>query len=425
MKKFLDFLSEALETSASSQAKRMGLSGDGHGDWYDRQGKLVAKTVSGQLKFFTGKKSEKKTKQDSNRQEPADIKSKEPGKGSPPKKRFGTSSSSQSQTKSAATSATGARPAQPSVVSPRTDIVSIAFGKFNPPTKGHKKLFQALEQASSGGNFYIFPSRTQDNKRNPLDPELKIDYMKAMFPEYSERIIDDDNFKTIFDALSFLNQEGYTSINIITGAERVAEIDNLTAKANGQLYQYQSINVVSAGSKDSESESSIARDAAARGDFETFQKTIPSGVDKNLVQQLFDDLMSSMGKNECYRWQISPELDWKNLRETYVFGNLFNVGTIIENCNTGIRGEIIRAGTNHLICVTEEGIMFKSWIKDVCEYTETKMDNINREPGKPNTLVGTKGYLKYASSMTPGAMGTNSKYLAKGQKPFEINRKRK
>ena len=69
--------------------------------------------------------------------------------------------------------------------------------------------------------------------------------------------------------------------------------------------------------------------------------------------------------------------------------------------------------------------MFKSWIKDVCEYTETKMDNINREPGKPNTLVGTKGYLKYASSMTPGAMGTNSKYLAKGQKPFEINRKRK
>ena len=44
-----------------------------------------------------------------------------------------------------------------------------------------------------------------------------------------------------------------------------------------------------------------------------------------------------------------------------------NVGTIVENCNTGLRGEIIRAGTNHLICVTEDGIMFKSWIKDVCE----------------------------------------------------------
>ena len=29
------------------------------------------------------------------------------------------------------------------------------------------------------------------------------------------------------------------------------------------------------------------------------------------------------------------------------------------------KGEIIRSGANHLICVTEDGIMFKSWIKDV------------------------------------------------------------
>jgi hypothetical protein len=47
--------------------------------------------------------------------------------------------------------------------------------------------------------------------------------------------------------------------------------------------------------------------------------------------------------------------------------------------------------------------MFKSWIKDVCEYTEVKMDSKTREPGKPNTLVGTKGYLDYVASMTPGA----------------------
>ena len=41
MKSFLQFISEA-ETQASTQAKNMGLSGDGHGDWYDKQGKLVA-----------------------------------------------------------------------------------------------------------------------------------------------------------------------------------------------------------------------------------------------------------------------------------------------------------------------------------------------------------------------------------------------
>ena len=37
------------------------------------------------------------------------------------------------------------------------------------------------------------------------------------------------------------------------------------------------------------------------------------------------------------------------------------------------------------------------------EYDEKKMDSMYREPGKPNTLVGTTGYLKYAQSMVPGS----------------------
>ena len=50
--------------------------------------------------------------------------------------------------------------------------------------------------------------------------------------------------------------------------------------------------------------------------------------------------------------------------------------------------------------------MFKSWIKDVTEakkYTEVKMDSIEREPGKPNTLDGTTGYKKYVQKMTSGS----------------------
>ena len=44
------------------------------------------------------------------------------------------------------------------------------------------------------------------------------------------------------------------------------------------------------------------------------------------------------------------------------------------------------------------------------------MDRIDRLPGKPNTLIGTKGYLKYAEKMTPGqAYGKQfiNKYKAK------------
>jgi hypothetical protein len=66
-------------------------------------------------------------------------------------------------------------------------------------------------------------------------------------------------------------------------------------------------------------------------------------------------------------WQIAPKFDMFNLRENYVAKKIFRMGDIVENLNTGLVGEIIRRGANHLICVTEEGFMFKSWIKDVME----------------------------------------------------------
>jgi hypothetical protein len=48
--------------------------------------------------------------------------------------------------------------------------------------------------------------------------------------------------------------------------------------------------------------------------------------------------------------------------------------------------------------------MFKSWIGDVSEaYSEVKMDRRMRDNDHPNTLVGTKGYLKNAEEKTPGA----------------------
>lgn len=365
MKRFLDFLSEALETSASTQAKRLGLIGNGHGDWYDRQGNLVAKTIKGQLKIFSGNKSEKKSEGDKDKKSTSKLDYKSTKSGSS-RKSSGQSEISK-KLKDIAARAKEVEMPRRDQPTEKNDIVSIAFGKFNPPSKDHQKLFKTLEKVSSGGKFYIFPSRTQDGKRNPLDPELKIAYMREMFPEYAEVIVDDDNFKTIFDVLTFLNQKGYISINIVAGAERAAEIDSLTAKFNGEKYQYEKINVISSGSKDSESQSSVARESALNGDVDTFIKTMPESMDNELKEKLYNDLKSSMNSNESYEWEISPELNWKILRENYISGKIFNVGTIIENCNTGLRGEIIRSGANHLICVSEDGVMFKSWIKDVCE----------------------------------------------------------
>ena len=114
-------------------------------------------------------------------------------------------------------------------------------------------------------------------------------------------------------------------------------------------------------------------------------------------------------------WEIAPKFDARGLREQYVNGLIYKMGDIVENLNTGLIGEIVRRGTNHLICVTQENVMFKSWIRDVMEYTEKTMERRMRVPGKPNTLVGTGGYLKNAMAATGTTTIKNfiNKYKAK------------
>ncbi len=61
----------------------------------------------------------------------------------------------------------------------------------------------------------------------------------------------------------------------------------------------------------------------------------------------------------------SEEYEPEVLRDKYTLGEIFQMGEMVESLSTGLRGYIHRRGTNHLICVTEEGVMFKSFIHDV------------------------------------------------------------
>ena len=78
---------------------------------------------------------------------------------------------------------------------------------------------------------------------------------------------------------------------------------------------------------------------------------------KFVLKELFDAVQTFGMKNEEY----SSE----ELRELYAEGSLFHVGDVVESQTTGLVGEIHRCGANHLIVVTEDGIMFKSFIHDV------------------------------------------------------------
>jgi hypothetical protein len=416
MKSFFNFITEAKESQAAMQAKKLGLKGDGHGSWLDRSGKTVARTEKGKLKFIDGRqaKSPEETAA-ATRQAPTPT--------------------AQSQAAQAPVPAAQQEPGEaPEGQEAEQELppLTVVFGRFNPPTVGHEKLLKSAKRISAGGDIKIYPSRTQDPKKNPLDPSTKVKYMKMMFPEFEESIINDPEMKSIFNVLVTANEEGYTSVNIVVGSDRQAEFENLAQKYNGELYNFDLIRVVSAGVRDADAEgvegmsASKMRKAVIDDDFKSFRRGTPKTLDDADTKALFDAVRQGMGvkkskvKKENYNlWEIAPKFDMRNLRENYVRNRIFKIGDKVENLNTGLVGEVMRRGTNYLICVTEEGYMFKSWIKDLMEYTEVKMDRKYRVPGKPNTLVGTSGYFKYVADMTPGFEKGDKTNLQFGGKPYK------
>jgi len=397
MKNLFQFLAEAGTSRAAEQAAKLNLKSDGHGGWIDSRGSVVATTEGGKLVFLKKKQPQNVDPvQKMERKRAADDLAGAPLQKKPEEKKA----------KAGEEEGEGGGSAE-------GDTLTTAFGRFNPPTAGHEKLLSAARKAAAGGALKIYPSRSQDAKKNPLDPDMKISYMKKIFSDYEEEIINDSEMKTIFDVLTTAAEDGYKNVNIIVGADRQAEFENLATKYNGELYDFDNIRVISAGVRDSDAEgvegmsASKLRKAVADDDMDTFKKGMPKGVKDADSQAIFDAVRTGMKvkkkKAEVKElWRIAPRLDQEGLREQYVNENIFNIGDLVESLNTGLVGRIIRRGANHLICLTREENMFKSWIRDVMEYSEVRMKSRMRDKKHPNMLVGTTGYRKNAQSMVAG-----------------------
>ena len=371
MKSFLNFFTEARTSQASDTAAKRGWTGDGHGNWFDKKGELVARTERGRLveiqKKAAAAPEEEQPKQVKREEEPtkADAQASQADLTAQAEGEFGMFPDGTPRTMAPPVRADG---------SPKEDRgpLTIAFGRFNPPTIGHQKLFDVAKKTAGKGALKIYPSRSQDAKKNPLDSDTKHDYLQKMFPDHSANIINDPNSRTIFDVLKQAHEDGHSSVQIVVGGDRQAEFEKLSQEYNGKLYDFSAIETISAGDRDEKKggaegmSASKMRKAATSKDekagFEEFKKGLPKSFleDEKLAKQLFNTVRKQMAvKKEGWNlWEIAPKLDWRNLRENYVNKKIFNIGDLVENLNTGLMGRIMRRGTNYLICVTEDGMMF-------------------------------------------------------------------
>jgi len=187
------------------------------------------------------------------------------------------------------------------------NIAVFAFGRFNPPTIAHQKLIKQVQDTASklNGRPYIFLSHTQNNKTDPLSFQEKLDYIKGVYGN-DQVVFGDAGVKTIVQVLQKLQDEGRTKVVMIAGSDRVEnfktllnQYNNKPDKAGNILYNFDSINVVSAGQRDPDAEgmsgvsASKAREYAQDDDFENFSKIVMGG---KVSAKIFLKIQSKMGK---------------------------------------------------------------------------------------------------------------------------------
>ena len=174
-----------------------------------------------------------------------------------------------------------------------------AFGRMNPPTTGHTKLIKKVMMVAKKekGIPMIYPSKTEDNKKNPLTYKTKIAVLKDVFGDI---INTDTTIKSPFDVLEYLNDEEFSKVVFVVGSDRVVEFKrNMSKFVESDLDNIKDFSVVSAGDRDPDAEGvkgisgSKMREYVKKDKFKLFKDGLMTKNSK-LAKKVFKELQKRM-----------------------------------------------------------------------------------------------------------------------------------
>tara|TARA_Y100000385_G_scaffold61230_1_gene59818 strand:+ start:1544 stop:3781 length:2238 start_codon:yes stop_codon:yes gene_type:complete len=259
----------------------------------------------------------------------------------------------------------------------RRKTLAFTFGRFNPPTIGHEKLINKVASVRAD-DYRIYLSRSEDAKKNPLSARDKLSIMKQMFPRHARKIVINTT-NMILDICTELHNQGITEIFMVVGSDRVREFETIINKYNNVksrhgYYNFDNVNVVSAGERDPDAEgatgmsASKMRAAAAKGDLASFKKGLPSGVDADrLMKQVRKGMR--LAANYIYMKKAQPiasmeEFEQQQIRDLYIRDQIFNIGDKVDYVKEDIKGTVQRKGTNFIVLEDSNNNLHKAWIWD-------------------------------------------------------------
>ena len=269
----------------------------------------------------------------------------------------------------------------------RDKSIAFTFGRFNPPTIGHEKLINKVKSMPTN-DYKIYLSRSQDSKKNPLDPSKKLRFMKSMFRQHA-RNIELNPTNMVLDLATSLHNKGYTDITMVVGSDRVREFENILKKYNGErnrhgFYNFKSIKVASAGERDPDAEgatgmsASKMRAAAEKGDIDSFKKGLPKGISNKEIEDLFVSVRSGMGLSRKLAASYGSlahvsgakpiasleGFEQKQIRDLYIREMVFNINDKVNYVKEDIQGIVKRRGTNYIVLEDNNNNLHKAWIWD-------------------------------------------------------------
>ena len=276
--------------------------------------------------------------------------------------------------------------------------LTFAFGRFNPPTTGHAKLMrEVITQArKNNANHVVYASASQDSRKNPLDVNTKVRFMKKMFPQNKILAAGGDQ-RTFMEILKFYDKM-YGDIIMVAGSDRIREFQALADKYNGRDYNYKSIKVVSSGERDPDAEgvtgmsASKMREMAKNDDYRNFRRGVV-GLNDSDTRKLYDAVRKGMDIRESYVDKFTDFIN-NDIREEYHQERIFNVGDMVEHMD-GSQGMIVRRGSNY-VSYEVDGLIKKAWLYDL-----QPLDEAPRIPRKKGQPAGSKKHSDLYTDENP------------------------
>ena len=254
--------------------------------------------------------------------------------------------------------------------------VYFTFGRMNPPTIGHGKVMDNLAKKSGKFDYKVYMSQ-KTGKKDPLSYKDKVKHIRKMYPKHARSVIMEPKIKNVFDVAAQLYDQGYTSITMVVGQDRLREFDVLLNKYNGTkarhgFYKFKSIKIISAGQRDPDADgvegmsASKQRAFASNNDYQSFTQGVPRNYSDKDTRKLFNDVRKGMGLKEELQFKNHIELPVvSETREQYIKGALYAIGDEVVIKETEEMVKVAVLGSNYVIIERTDGTRLRKWLDAV------------------------------------------------------------